>query len=75
MTCPTSSPTIAATPTMPTERPSQRRVPCRSRSPVSAATTAPTSGTAAIRSPVSELESFVSAFASRNHGTATSIAV
>ena len=36
-TWPTSSPTIATTPAMPTRRPSQRRVPCRSRSPVSAA--------------------------------------
>ena len=36
---------------MPMSRPSQRRLPCRSRSPVSVTTTAPTSGTAAISRP------------------------
>ena len=37
--------------------PAQRRAPCRSRSPVNVVTTAPTSGTAAISRPVSELVS------------------
>ena len=53
--------------------PAQRRAPCRSRSPVSVVTTAPTSGTAAIRSPVSELVSSVSARARKNHGITISI--
>lgn len=45
------------------------------RSPVSVVINAPTSGTAARRSPVSELVSLVSAWLSGNHGSATSIAV
>ena len=42
---------------------------------MSATTTAPTSGTAAISRPVSELVSFVSARASSTHGITTSITV
>src|SRR4051812_7665324 len=60
---------------MPRGGPSHRRPPSRSRSPVSVTIRAPTSGTAATRSPVNELDSFVSARASSTQGIATSIAV
>ena len=70
-----SRPTIAPTPTMPTRRPSQRRRPSRARSALNVTISAPTSGTAAIRSPVSELVNFVSAWPSKYQGSATSIAV
>src|SRR5438445_4472181 len=70
-----SKPTIAATPASPTRSPAQRPPPWRSRSPVKVVTTAPTRGTPAIRSPVRELVSLVSAFARSSQGSEISIAV
>jgi hypothetical protein len=66
---------MAATPRIPTSNPAQRRAPWRSRSPVRVVTTAPTRGTAAIKRPVRELVSRVSACESRSHGTAISMMV
>jgi len=71
---PTSKPTSTATPQNPTSSPTTRAaliVSC----PVTFTSTAATRGTAATSSPVSELDTCVSAEPSRIHGAQISISV
>jgi hypothetical protein len=70
---PKSAPTIATTPARPTNKPNQVVRLGRSAPPVARAKTVPTSGTPAIRMPVSELVRCCSADPSMTQGMAISI--